>query len=153
MRFLVICSYTCSVFAFISVMAIVFVPAPEFLFMAILPLLQTFYTWRTSGGSHARGTGSDLLDDFTMNETNLRIDTKQPGFWLRAISVINSIALCIFFLIASSSLKKIIGNLAIGNFDKTRTIAVIFYLSCYLFVIPTLILNLRTFRREMPYLF
>src|SRR5690606_23161425 len=111
MRLLVICSYTCAVFAIILWGLLVSVMVNEgeadrffilFLFLLLPPLAQLFYTTRTYPlTSLPVYKETESLDDFLLNELDSNERVVSTGFWLKTFSVVNSILLCLLFLLIS----------------------------------------------------
>ncbi len=107
--------------------------------------MQFFYTYKTASViGLAEYKPTESLDDYAMNDMELTDEIVQNGFWLKGFATINSIVLCFYFLNVFSSLLNYISSLFDSRpwFEKIYLFVSILLA---LFVLPTVLYNLRTF--------
>jgi hypothetical protein len=166
MKILAVCSYLCSALILLCWLIL----AEEiigrinssddngwfFLLFIVPPVLQIVYTSTTSTMLRmVVFRESKVLDDFAMNEFDNGDRVVSTGFWLKAFSTINSLLLCLYFLICTFLFSDFWKMFRQSDSSDASGLSLLFFLLGYLFSIPTIVYNLRTFnlkriKREKP---
>lgn len=157
MKFLSICSYLCASAALLFCLLAWILGLEEgavketgfvitFTFLLLPPISQFFYTYRTYGMYYlTEYKETKSLDDFLLNEIESDENVVQTGFWLKMFGLINSILLCLLFIAVSYLFSQLMRELKMVSVEKKEHLIVWLIFTIYLFAVPTVIYNLRTF--------
>lgn len=155
MRFLALCSYLCAGSAVVLWAYSMILMGKEnadssmivfSAFLAFPAITQLYYTARTHRMfyfPHYKETKS--LDDFLLNDIESNDHVIGTNFWLKMFSVVNCILLCLFFLFVSYLFSQFTREFTRLNTNKREWYLLLLIAIVYLFAIPTVIYNIRTF--------
>src|SRR5690554_6095112 len=113
MKILAICSYLCAavVIVFFLLALVLWLESGNtedyqftivFLFLLLPPIAQIVYTLRTYRMYYLpEYKETKSLDDFLLNDMDSNDNVVSTGFWLKTFSIVNSILLCLFFIMMS----------------------------------------------------
>lgn len=156
MKALEVCSYLCcamSLLAFGTKAFLMIEQMKSWLDIESLGLLifgliivQIIYTWKTARWlSLEKYNASDSLDDFAMNQLDSTDEIVGNGFWLKLFSTLNTALLCFIFFGLLQSSKSLMRDVLSDDNSGGEIYFPIFLLGIFLFAVPTIIYNLRTF--------
>ncbi len=156
MKFLTICSYICAVAAIVFGVMGVYLSFKagdtggmilSIVLLILLPGVTQFYHTFKSVGMYylTEYKETKSLDDFLLNDLDSNERVVGTSFWQKIFSVVNCVLLCAVFIFVSYLFRELLREIGRLSFDKTEDFIGILILVIYLFALPTIIFNLRTF--------
>jgi len=157
MKFLAICSYLCACAALLFCLLAWILGFEEgavketgfvitFTLFLLPPISQFFYTYRTYGMFYMKEyKETKSLDDFLLNDIESNENIVQTNFWMKTFSLVNSILLCLLFIAVTYLFGQLIRELKMVSIEKKEHLVIWLILVVYLFSLPTVVYNLRTF--------
>lgn len=156
MKFLSACSYICGMAGIITGLLTVYFSIQEnepfgthivVVLVTILPgVTQIFHTARANNiYYYPKYKASNSLDDHLLNDIDSSEYIVSTGNWQKIFIVVNSLLLSILAIAMTYAIRLAIKNIVQIQFDEPEEYIVLTLFIIYVFAVPTILYNLRTF--------